>query len=324
MPNPLHPQLPQAFPHGGAIEAAAQTWHCHSSDILDVSTGLHPIGQPKWLGAWMQEHADLAARYPDKKGEPARSLLANDLGVLPEQVWMIAGAQAAIEIIFQAMPWQSLAIQVPCYNEPIRCAQRAGCDVLAFERGQAIPQADALWWTSPSNPFGETTSMPDYQQAVLDESYMAFSERRSLGVLSDTIRVGSLTKNFCIPGLRLGYVVAEESIIEMLSQWLPPWASSTFVLHLLEKLLPEADVRDQQVQASRLRLEKLFAKHHWQYHPSQASFILAKPRHGMPDFAQQRILVRAFPEWPQLKGWLRFGFPNQEEDWQRLEAALCP
>ncbi|MBL1351844.1 MAG: aminotransferase class I/II-fold pyridoxal phosphate-dependent enzyme [Zetaproteobacteria bacterium] len=316
--------LPQSFPHGGGIEAAAQTWHCHTSDILDVSTGLHPAGQPAWLGAWMQEHAKLAAIYPDKQGEPARSILAHDLGVSPEHVLMIAGAQAAIEIIFQAMSWQSLAIQVPCYNEPIRCAQRAGCDVLAFERGLAVPQADVLWWTSPNNPLGEKMPMPICSQRVLDESYMVFSERRTLGVLSDTIRLGSLTKTFCIPGLRLGYVVAEETVIERLSEWLPPWASSTFALHLLEKLLPEADARDQQIQDSRLCLEKLFTQYGWQYEPSQASFILAKPPHATPDFASHHILVRSFPEWPQLKGWLRFGFPHQEKDWQRLEAALCP
>ncbi|MDQ6995275.1 MAG: aminotransferase class I/II-fold pyridoxal phosphate-dependent enzyme [Mariprofundaceae bacterium] len=318
------PRLPQCFPHGGGIEYIAKQWGCDVADILDLSTGLHPLRQPKWLGAWLHEHAELAAIYPDKQGEPARSILAKYLSVLPEQVLIVAGAQAAIEIMFQAMPWQSMAIQVPCYNEPIRCAQRSACHVLPFEHGQAVPQADVLWWTSPSNPFGEKRAMPNCQQGVLDESYMTFSERRQLGILPNQIRLGSLTKTFAIPGLRLGYVVAEEAMIERLSPWLPTWASSTLVLHLLAKLLPEADERDQHIQHSRQRLETLFSKYQWQYKPSQASFILAKPPHAVPDFAQYRILLRAFPEWPQLNGWLRFGFPNQENDWQRLEAALCP
>jgi len=316
--------LPHHFPHGGGIEAAARKWNCQPSDILDLSTGLHPAGQPSWLSAWLAKHAALAAIYPDKNNEPARSILAQEFGVQEEQVWVVAGAQAIIETIFQAMPWQSLAIQVPCYNEPIRCAQRSGCNILAFEHGQAIPQADALWWTSPSNPFGTMQALPRYRQAVLDESYMTFARRRTLGLLPNTIRLGSLTKTFCIPGLRLGYVIASKDVIAQLKHWLAPWSTSTLSLHLLASLLPEADERDAHIQQSRQRLEQLLQAKHWQYHHSEASFILARPPETMPDFAQQRLLVRHFPEWQSLQGWVRLGFPYHKKDWQRLEQALCP
>jgi len=50
---------------------------------------------------------------------------------------------------------------------------------------------------------------------------------------------------------------------------------------------------------------------------------LASPAKRLPDFAAKKILVRAFPEWPQLQGWVRFGLPYHEIDWQRLEEALC-
>jgi len=38
--------LPAEYPHGGAAEAAAKTWQCDISDVLDLSTGLHPAGAP--------------------------------------------------------------------------------------------------------------------------------------------------------------------------------------------------------------------------------------------------------------------------------------
>jgi len=138
------------------------------------------------------------------------------------------------------------------------------------------------------------------------------------------IRLGSLTKTFCIPGLRLGYVIAEQAVIEQLKAWLPPWGTSTLALHLLPKLLSGADMRDAQVISARQRLFGLLEQYAWQYYSSEASFVLAKPSAGLPDFAAQRILVRTFPEWPQLAGWVRFGFPADEPDWQRLEEALCP
>jgi len=49
---------------------------------------------------------------------------------------------------------------------------------------------------------------------------------------------------------------------------------------------------------------------------------LAQPKTHMPDFSRHRILVRQFPEWPQLTDWVRFGFPGNEANWHRLADAL--
>jgi len=307
------------------VEAAAELWQCDIADVLDLSTGLHPAGVPAWLHTWMQEHASLAGHYPDRNGEPARSALSEAFAIPPENILITAGAQASIEVIFQTMGWASMAIQTPCYNEPIRCAKRAGCDVRAYESGDP-PAADMLWLTSPSNPVGQITwplsLIPDVLTTCLDESYMPFTQRRALGLLSDVIRIGSLTKTFCIPGLRLGYVIADAAIIELLAEWLPPWPTSTLALHLLPELLPEADVRDQQVITARRRLVALLERCGWNVRPSEASFIMARPTGQMPDFAKHYILVRQFPEWPQLAEWIRFGFPSDETGWQRLNRSL--
>jgi len=315
--------MPNDFPHGGGVEAAAKSWLCDVSEILDLSTGLHPAGQPDWLASWLHKHADLVAHYPDADGEPARSILAKEFAVAPEQVLITAGAQAVIEVIFQAMHWQSLAIRVPCYNEPIRCAKRAACRVYAIEHGDCLPTADAYWHTSPNNPFGKLELFPESLSGVLDESYMRFSERRALGVMAKVIRLGSLTKTFCIPGLRLGYVIADRKSIAALKSWLPPWPASTLGLHLLPKLLLEADQRDKQLETSRQRLITLLQQYDWQYQQSAASFVLAQPPALMPDFSIEKIMIREFPEWQQLQGWVRFGLPNSEHDWQRLERVLC-
>ena len=311
------------LPHGGGVEAAAAAWRCEPDTILDLSTGLHPAGPPAWLNMWLREHAALAGRYPDAHGEPARSALADAFAVSPEQVVITAGAQAVIEVIFQAMGWRSVAIRTPCYSEPIRCAERAGCAVRSFVSG-APPAADALWLTTPDNPTGRSDLFPPDFTGVIDESYMPFAERQRLGLQTGVIRVGSLTKSFCIPGLRLGYAIAETELIARLRQWLPPWPASTLALHLLPALLPEADARDRQLVAARRRLHVLLVRYDWQVHPSAASFILARPNGPMPDFASRCILVRHFSEWPQLAGWIRIGLPGSESDWSRLEEALCP
>ncbi|MDQ6979428.1 MAG: aminotransferase class I/II-fold pyridoxal phosphate-dependent enzyme [Mariprofundaceae bacterium] len=314
----------ETCPHGGGVEAAARRWCCNPDDVLDLSTGLHPAGPPAWLGTWLQQQSDLIGRYPDAHGEPARTALAKAFAVPAANVLMIAGAQAMIEIIFHAMSWQSLAIRTPCYREPLRCAQRAGCHIRSYAMYETIPAADAVWMTSPSNPFGDQQALPLNRGGVLDESYMAFAQRRNLGLLPQWVRLGSLTKTFCIPGLRLGYVIAESRTIEALMRWLPPWPATTLGLHLLPLLLPEADERDRQLQQGCQRLDALLLSHGWQTHRSAASFVLGRPPHPLPDPAKHRLLLREFPEWPALSHSVRLGIPAGEIGWQRLKEYLKP
>jgi len=66
------------YPHGGGVEAAARSWQCDISEVLDLSTGLHPAGPPEWVSEWVRQHASLIAHYPDRYGEPARAALAEE------------------------------------------------------------------------------------------------------------------------------------------------------------------------------------------------------------------------------------------------------
>ena len=312
------------LPHGGNIEEVAKQWGCNPADILDLSTGLHPAGPPTWLGEWLKENSHLVAHYPDRLGEPARSALAAFMNVAPENTVIIAGAQAAIEVLPQALQWQSMAIKQPCYAEPIRSAKRADCQVIAVDmQATTYPDADCVWMTSPHNPFGHKETFPKQRHGVLDESYMPFAERQTLGILPDVIRLGSLTKTFCIPGLRLGYIIAEQHHIQSLQSWLPPWPTSTLAAHLLPKLLPQAAQRDAHIVTLRQQMLDTLAQHNWEVRQSCTSFVLARPKDRLPDFASSRILVRHFPEWDSLAGWLRLGYPASEKDWQRFITALA-
>ena len=133
------------LPHGGNIEEVAKQWGCTPADILDLSTGLHPAGPPIWLGDWLKKNSQLVAHYPDRLGEPARSALATFMGIPPGNILMLAGAQAAIEVLPQALQWQNMAIKQPCYAEPIRAAKRAGCQVIAVDmQAASYPDADCV------------------------------------------------------------------------------------------------------------------------------------------------------------------------------------
>ncbi|MDP6540842.1 MAG: aminotransferase class I/II-fold pyridoxal phosphate-dependent enzyme [Planctomycetota bacterium] len=291
-------------------------------DVLDLSTGVAPEPQPSWLAAQLAELAPEIGHYPDPDGEPARSALAEALGVPLESLLVAGGAQAFVEVLFQALDWKSLALREPGYGEVRRCAERVGIELRSCTGGNPWPQADARWVTDPDGFTGERIADRGESRGVLDESYAPFDERCG-GVRPGWIRVGSLTKCFSIPGLRLGYAIAPVADIERIRRWLPPWPTSALALHLLPRLLPEWSQRDARMAAQRSRLRELLHSHGWETRPGEASFVLARPTRGLPDFAAHRILVRSFEEWPELGDWVRIGIPP-EAGWPRLEAALCP
>ncbi len=315
--------------HGGRVDQAAERLGCRPDDLLDLSTGVYPELSPDLLAQHLNALAPVIRRYPDPDGEPARSALAQCLGVPVERILLGAGAQAFIEIIFAAGVCKRLALREPCYVETRRCAERSSVEVVPWNVPSELPQGALAWVTSPHSLTGEWVSLPEIATSegvvggVLDESYASLAERQRVRLSDAWIRIGSLTKCFSMPGLRLGYAIASEAWIERLREYSPPWPAPTLALHLLPRLLPTWEERDLRMLEARRRLSLLLERADFEVRPSSASFVLARCRSKPPEFAQHRILVREFPEWNTLEGWMRFGIPAAERDWVRLERALC-
>lgn len=99
---------------------------------------------------------------------------------------------------------------------------------------------DLLFLCNPNNPGGEyldihrlreLQNLPDGPVLVVDEAYGDFyPEMESLlsqkGPLLRTIVIRSLTKVFSIPGLRLGYLVGDPSLITRIHRFRHPWSLS--------------------------------------------------------------------------------------------------
>lgn len=107
------------------------------------------------------------------------------------------------------------------------------------QRVERAEEADLVWLCNPNNPTGECrtvaqirellTAMKPDAVLVLDQSYEDFAQERSLTPaetvsLGRVIGVHSFTKRYCIPGLRIGWVVAERSLMARLFAGLTPWS----------------------------------------------------------------------------------------------------
>ena len=165
---------------------------------------------------------------------------------------------------------------------------------------------------------------------ILDEAYITFVDNpwSSLDMAkSDNLLIlRSMTKDYALAGLRLGYGVASQHIIDTLSRIRPPWnvnavAQQAGIIALKEKdYISRCQIKIKEAkdylttELSSLGLPPL---------PSEAGFFLVKVDDS-PDFRQrlleQKILVRDCTSFG-LPGYIRIA-PRTPPECQRLIEAI--
>lgn len=251
MVAPCHPDsssadpvtVPPAGVHGGDAPAVARALGLPPSALLDLSQNMNPVAPP--VADIVARHLDALGRYPEPT--EASELLASALGVPAEHLLLTNGGSEAIHLVGTVLGGR-------VRSEP---------EFALHPRGTTGP----LWRTDPHSPTGRLAT-PDEHADVWDEAFYALATGRwsARGVRPDrdhAVIVGSLTKTFACPGLRLGYVVVPETttippsgataggpgreidaeeLMAQLRAAQPHWSVSALALAVLPDLLSTADL----------------------------------------------------------------------------------
>jgi len=317
--------------HGGRLRAAAQRYGIPESGWLDISTGINPNGWPVPAipnEIWQrlpQDDDGLHASAQDFYG--TKSLLA------------VAGSQAAIQALPALRSHSRVALLATSYAEHAHAWQRHGHEVIAvpFEEILRI-DADVKVIVNPNNPTGKLFSRDELlklhaQQAlrggdlVVDEAFMDATPEHSLA--SDCPRPGLIVlrspgKFFGLAGARVGFVLAEENILQPLAELLGPWTIAAPSRHVATLALRDTAwqraTREVLPRAAQ-RLAALLSKHG--LIPSGGCSLFrwvccADAASVHQQLAQQGILTRLF-EQPSS---LRFGLTYGDAMWMRLADSL--
>lgn len=183
---------------------------------------------------------------------------------LPEQVAVLAGAGAVLEILFHALadPGDGVLVPTPSYAGfwpdlqvrdelaivPVHCSSGDGFRLTEERLDEAMANAGrpvrALLFTSPDNPMGRVYSAAEVDavlrwgeragiHVVVDEVYAlsVFGERpftsctRVRPALGDSVHVvWAFSKDFAASGLRCGVLVSENEAVMRAVEALAYWA----------------------------------------------------------------------------------------------------
>ncbi|MBI4799857.1 MAG: histidinol-phosphate aminotransferase family protein [Desulfarculus sp.] len=321
--------------HGGDVWSAARNLGVPVSEILDLSASLNPLGQPPGLAEVVAQAMDLVCHYPDRNTLELRQALAGALGVTPANILPGNGSTALIRVVARAMDLHSIVVMAPVFGEFARSLAITGRHfsyLILKEKNGFAPTAqdlDRLWDMEPScvilsNPVTPAGGLvaPEVLQVllaqahrrrvwvVLDEAFIDFAPREArewspalLERYPRLLVLRSLTKFYCLAGLRLGFAMGHADTMADLAPLAQAWSVNTlaqkagvYCLGLDDYARQTRLMVDQWRQQQEAALKDLGLK----VLPSQANYLLCRlPEDGpTADLVAQAtagkgVLVRA-------------------------------
>jgi len=186
-------------------------------------------------------------RYPDRDATKLRSKLADFINslsktnLISENIWAANGSNEIIQSLFLAFGKSSALGFTPSYSMHPLIAKVCQVSWIAGTRNSdfslnidsALEQIKAAqpaltFITTPNNPTGESISIEEIEKLaksvpgllVVDEAYAEFSNEVSAVTLIEKypqiVVIRTMSKAFAFAGARVGYLVANPSVISAL------------------------------------------------------------------------------------------------------------
>jgi histidinol-phosphate aminotransferase len=287
---------------------------------LDLAVNV--LGPPP---AWLLEElraVDLAA-YPDETA--AVAALAARHRTTPGRCLVLAGAAEAFWLVAQALRPRLAACVHPSFTAPEAALRSAGVPVhrvlrdvdrdFALDTDLVPEEADLVVLGRPDNPTGRHDEVATVaalarpgRVVVVDEAFAEFlpdADGLHGAGIPGLLCVRSLTKVWGLAGLRVGYLLGEESLVARLRSVRQPWPVGAPALRAAELLAGAEDERRERARTVATARDELVASLSalpltvW---ASPANFVLARSERSdlRQQLLEQGVAVRRGETFPGL------------------------
>ncbi len=238
--------------HGGNITKICATYGLSPESILDFSANINPLRYSQNVLNAIRNGFDTILHYPDTDCTELKRVIAEKTS--HRECEIIVG-NGSTELIYLAprtlRPKKALLFQ-PTFSDYANALQLVHADVSEIvlnesDSFQFSPDyaklngfsPDLIFLCNPNNPTSQLIERERILELadsfasatiVVDESFMGFIEEREkysvlndAGVIKNLIVICSLTKFFGMPGLRLGFLVAHETLVDKINKFKEPW-----------------------------------------------------------------------------------------------------
>lgn len=288
-------------------------------------------------------------RYPDRDANDLYDAMSQHLEWPREGLWIANGSNEVFMHLFLAFggpgrrgmlfePTYALHSLIPTIasTKMVKLARAAEFTIDLDSALDAIrrDRPDLVIVCSPNNPTGGCDPLPVVRAlaaeapglVVVDEAYVEFADpdesvRPLLEEHDNLVLVKTFSKAWRLAGVRIGYMLAQPSLIAELARVRLPYHLSAPTQVVGRAALRHASgtldlVRSIAAERDRIALE-LQALGVLTY-PSSANFVLFEvddPQRVWRDLLDREVLVRSYPDHPRLKRCLRVtaGLPEETD-----------
>ena len=294
--------------HGGNIEKEARELGLSKEIIIDASASIVPFKLPNKFTDYLINSINNRSikSYPDRSYFDMKNAISRWHNIDPS---MIIPGNGASELFTWAARDAGLngTSSLPSpgfgdYHRALKCWNAPYiCSPLPLSWSNTSPQpfpikpkTDVLWITNPHNPTGQLWSrssikslLDNYKLVICDEAFISLTpggEHQSIIDLTknykNLIVIRSLTKFFCIAGLRVGYAVTNS---DRLSEWKKirdPWPVNTLAINATNMIM-----KDSKMQKKRLsKIHRWVGEEGKWLHQSLSDFSTIKPLPSTTNF----------------------------------------
>jgi histidinol-phosphate aminotransferase len=296
---------------------------------------------PRVLARLQSLSAADVSLYPQR--EAGERLIANFLGIAPEQVLVTNGMDEALSLLFTAYldAGDELLFAEPTFVMYPMLGAALGAKVVRVPSGEdlTLPVADLLARISPrtrviaianpNNPTGLAAARADLLRiveaapdaaVVIDEAYFEFcgGALTCRTLIPDLARYPNLfvgrtfSKAYGLAGIRLGVLAGAAEQIDYLRRLSLPFNVNSVALVCLEEALADRSFVNEhvaQIKRGRERLERFFGELGLRFWPSQTNFVLVrvgpKAKAFVEAMERRGVLVRDFSASSCCEGCVR-------------------
>ena len=284
--------------------------HGHGDDIykfddIKANFSSNILGKTDLSGlyAYLTERMKCLTAYPEPEPTRLEAQIAATYGIYPDEVCVTNGATEAIYLTAQAFRGMKSYIFQPTFSEYTDACRLHGHIVKTIYSLDAIDSdADIVWLCNPNNPTGEVkpanvlTELIESHPSVcfvIDQSYEDFTYKPLLSAkkaveMPQVILLHSATKQYAIPGLRLGYMTASAALLQRIRTQRMPWSVNAMAIEagryfftsdsaLTKTCQPNLEALLRETERLRNALSNLKIAEIW---PTYTHFFLARLRIG--------------------------------------------
>lgn len=240
--------------HGGLDYSKLKERGLNPEEIIDFSVSINPYPVHESILNAVRECSLI--RYPDSSAYELREKIAHIEKCSPQEILAVNGTSQGIHLIGEAClsDKTTTLIASPAYSQyknisllkKSRIVEVLSTPKTNFQHSikeiiDSIREnkPKIVWICNPNNPTGryipkeemkliEKAAIGTDTIVVVDEAYVAFTNDslRFRDISPNILRLNSMTKDYGIPGLRLGYIHGDRALLKKIADYQPEWSIS--------------------------------------------------------------------------------------------------